>query len=62
VPAMRSQIAYMRGVCTAGQQHHRQPVVVLAWTVRTPFPHLLSYSTAKPVPGHELDPALPRKA
>jgi NAD(P)-dependent dehydrogenase (short-subunit alcohol dehydrogenase family) len=46
VPARRSQIAYMRGVCTAGQQHHRQPVVLLAWTVRAPFPHLLSYSTA----------------
>jgi hypothetical protein len=27
----------MRGVCTAGQQHHRQPVVLLAWTVRAPY-------------------------
>jgi hypothetical protein len=37
VPAKRSQIAYMRGVCTAGQQHHRLPVVLLASTVRAPF-------------------------
>jgi hypothetical protein len=27
----------MRGVRTAGQQHHRQPVMLLAWTVRAPY-------------------------